>query len=63
MKLKKNRCLDRQCFRLCHNTFDRNYKATIGVDFEVEKFSVLGVPISLQIWDTAGQERFKCIAG
>lgn len=48
--------------RLCHNTFDRNYKATIGVDFEVEKFSVLGVPISLQIWDTAGQERFKCIA-
>ena len=29
----------------------------------MEKFSVLGVPISLQIWDTAGQERFKCIAG
>ncbi|CAF1082233.1 unnamed protein product [Adineta ricciae] len=48
--------------RLCHNTFDRNYKATIGVDFEVEKFLILGVPMSLQIWDTAGQERFKCIA-
>lgn len=48
---------------MCQNTFDRNYKATIGVDFEVEKFSILGVPISLQIWDTAGQERFKCIAG
>ncbi|CAF4885421.1 unnamed protein product, partial [Rotaria sp. Silwood1] len=48
--------------RLCHNTFDRNYKATIGVDFEVERFLILGVPISLQIWDTAGQERFKCIA-
>ncbi|CAF1640699.1 unnamed protein product, partial [Adineta ricciae] len=48
--------------RLCHNTFERNYKATIGVDFEVEKFLILGVPMSLQIWDTAGQERFKCIA-
>ncbi|CAH1800720.1 unnamed protein product [Owenia fusiformis] len=52
------------CFvnRFCHDIFDRDYKATIGVDFEVEKFSVLGVPFNLQIWDTAGQERFKCIA-
>uniref|UniRef100_A0A3Q2DG46 RAB34, member RAS oncogene family b n=1 Tax=Cyprinodon variegatus TaxID=28743 RepID=A0A3Q2DG46_CYPVA len=41
--------------------FDKNYKATIGVDFEMERFEVLGVPFSLQ-WDTAGQERFKCIA-
>ncbi|CAF1220749.1 unnamed protein product [Rotaria sordida] len=48
--------------RLCHQTFDRNYKATIGVDFEVERFLILGAPLSLQIWDTAGQERFKCIA-
>ncbi|XP_013383446.1 ras-related protein Rab-34 [Lingula anatina] len=48
--------------RFCHDTFDRDYKATIGVDFEVEKFSILSVPFSLQIWDTAGQERFKCIA-
>uniref|UniRef100_A0A672KG08 Ras-related protein Rab-36 n=1 Tax=Sinocyclocheilus grahami TaxID=75366 RepID=A0A672KG08_SINGR len=42
--------------------FDKNYKATIGVDFEMERFEVLGVPFSLQLWDTAGQERFKCIA-
>ncbi|CAG5120755.1 unnamed protein product [Candidula unifasciata] len=48
--------------RFCNDVFDRDYKATIGVDFEVEKFSVLSVPITLQIWDTAGQERFKCIA-
>ncbi|XP_005106169.1 ras-related protein Rab-34 [Aplysia californica] len=48
--------------RFCHDVFDREYKATIGVDFEVEKFSVLGVHITLQVWDTAGQERFKCIA-
>ncbi|VDI47213.1 ras-related protein Rab-34-like [Mytilus galloprovincialis] len=48
--------------RFCHDVFDRDYKATIGVDFEVEKFSLLNVPFTLQIWDTAGQERFKCIA-
>ncbi|NWX71842.1 RAB34 protein, partial [Alca torda] len=46
----------------CKDTFDKNYKATIGVDFEMERFEVLGVPFSLQLWDTAGQERFKCIA-
>ncbi|XP_014205188.2 ras-related protein Rab-36-like [Copidosoma floridanum] len=48
--------------RFCHKSFDNNYKATIGVDFEVERFDILGVPFNLQIWDTAGQERFKCIA-
>ncbi|XP_031829769.1 ras-related protein Rab-34 isoform X2 [Nomia melanderi] len=48
--------------RFCHKTFDVNYKATIGVDFEVERFDILGIPFHLQIWDTAGQERFKSIA-
>ncbi|XP_043273781.1 ras-related protein Rab-34 [Venturia canescens] len=48
--------------RFCHKSFDNNYKATIGVDFEVERFDILGAPFNLQIWDTAGQERFKCIA-
>ncbi|XP_063151374.1 ras-related protein Rab-34 isoform X1 [Candoia aspera] len=48
--------------RFCKDTFDKNYKATIGVDFEMERFEILGVPFSLQLWDTAGQERFKCIA-
>ncbi|CAL4144530.1 unnamed protein product, partial [Meganyctiphanes norvegica] len=48
--------------RFCHQVFDANYKATIGVDFEVERFDILGIPYNLQIWDTAGQERFKCIA-
>uniref|UniRef100_A0A8D3BDN0 RAB34, member RAS oncogene family b n=1 Tax=Scophthalmus maximus TaxID=52904 RepID=A0A8D3BDN0_SCOMX len=46
----------------CKRDFEKNYKATIGVDFEMERFEVLGVPFSLQLWDTAGQERFKCIA-
>nr|XP_042908993.1 ras-related protein Rab-34-like isoform X9 [Parasteatoda tepidariorum] len=48
--------------RFCLQAFDTNYKATIGVDFEAEKFYILGVPYILQLWDTAGQEKFKCIA-
>lgn len=35
--------------RFCHNTFDNNYKATIGVDFEVERFDILQVPFNLQM--------------
>ncbi|XP_076140212.1 ras-related protein Rab-36 [Alosa pseudoharengus] len=48
--------------RFCKDVFDRDYKATIGVDFEIERFELSGIPFSLQIWDTAGQEKFKCIA-
>ncbi|XP_026169612.1 ras-related protein Rab-36 isoform X2 [Mastacembelus armatus] len=48
--------------RFCKDVFERDYKATIGVDFEIERFEINGVPFSLQIWDTAGQEKFKCIA-
>ena len=35
--------------RFCHGMYDRDYKATIGVDFEVEKFSILSVPFNLQM--------------
>lgn len=45
--------------RYAHDVFDSDYKATIGVDFEVEKFEILGVPFTLQMWDTAGSERFQ----
>uniref|UniRef100_A0A3Q0QR63 Ras-related protein Rab-36 n=1 Tax=Amphilophus citrinellus TaxID=61819 RepID=A0A3Q0QR63_AMPCI len=48
--------------RFCKNVFLRGYKATIGVDFEIERFDICGVPFSLQIWDTAGQERFSSVA-
>ncbi|XP_053849605.1 ras-related protein Rab-36 isoform X2 [Vidua macroura] len=48
--------------RFCKDHFDRDYKATIGVDFEIERFEIIGMPYNLQIWDTAGQEKFKCIA-
>ncbi|KAH8365626.1 hypothetical protein KR093_002857 [Drosophila rubida] len=49
--------------RFCYDKFQSNYKATIGVDFELENFTILGHNFSLEMWDTAGQERFKCIAG
>jgi len=48
--------------RYTHDIFDLDYKATIGVDFEVEKFDILGIPFTLQMWDTAGSERFQAIA-
>ncbi|CAG2161522.1 unnamed protein product [Oppiella nova] len=47
--------------RFGYNVYANNYKATIGVDFDVQKFEILNTPFSLQLWDTAGQERFKCI--
>ena len=37
------------CSRFCKEAFEKNYKATIGVDFEMERFEVLGVPFSLQM--------------
>ena len=48
--------------RFCHKTFNNDYKPTIGCDFEIEKFTILNQPVTVQFWDTAGQERFRCIA-
>ncbi|XP_018801825.1 PREDICTED: ras-related protein Rab-34 [Bactrocera latifrons] len=48
--------------RFCFDKFAEKYKATIGVDFEIENFNILGQGLTLEMWDTAGQERFKCIA-
>ena len=36
-------------FRYCRDIFERNYKTTIGVDFEVEKYKILGVPFHMQV--------------
>ncbi|XP_053095983.1 ras-related protein Rab-34 isoform X2 [Pangasianodon hypophthalmus] len=35
--------------RFCRDTYEKGYKATIGVDFEMERFEILGVPFSLQL--------------
>jgi len=48
--------------RFSRDIFQAQYSATIGVDYEIERFWILNIPYNLQIWDTAGQERFKCIA-
>ncbi|NXU66036.1 RAB34 protein, partial [Horornis vulcanius] len=47
--------------RFCKDTFDKNYKATIGPP----PHTLLQPPLTSHTpprWDTAGQERFKCIA-
>lgn len=36
--------------RYCRDIFERNYKTTIGVDFEVEKYQILGVPFHMQMY-------------
>lgn len=35
--------------RFTHNTFSRHHKATVGVDFDVQKFNILNVPFNLQV--------------
>lgn len=35
--------------RFGYDIFSNNYKATIGVDFDVQKFTILGVPFNLQV--------------
>lgn len=35
--------------RFCHESFDGDYTATIGLDFEVERFQILSQAYSLQM--------------
>ena len=37
--------------RFGYNVFTNNYKATIGVDFDVQKFTILNIPFNLQVSD------------
>ncbi|NXP64168.1 RAB34 protein, partial [Chloropsis cyanopogon] len=50
--------------RFCKDTFDKNYKATIGVPAPSPHTPAAPphLPHTPPRWDTAGQERFKCIA-
>ncbi|XP_072016632.1 LOW QUALITY PROTEIN: EF-hand calcium-binding domain-containing protein 4B-like [Amphiura filiformis] len=47
--------------RFCTDSFQGNFSATIGVDFQVKSMSVNDQLVALQLWDTAGQERFRSI--
>lgn len=40
--------------------FDHDYKATIGVDFEIERFEIVGIPYSLQMYVPDVRRRFPC---
>lgn len=40
--------------RFGYNVFTNNYKATIGVDFDVQKFNILNIPFNLQVSDLLG---------
>ena len=35
--------------RFINNSFSKDYKATIGVDFEVERFKIISLPFNLQM--------------
>ncbi|OHT11932.1 Ras-related protein RABA2b [Tritrichomonas foetus] len=43
------------------NTFNPDYKTTIGVEFATKTLKVKGKMVKAQIWDTAGQERYRAI--
>eukprot|EP01080_Neovahlkampfia_damariscottae_P004056 gene4056-7345_t len=47
--------------RFMYDTFDTNYKATIGIDFLSKTIYLDDTTVRLQLWDTAGQERFRSL--
>ena len=47
--------------RFMYDTFDDNYKTTIGIDFLSKTMYLESDTIRLMVWDTAGQERFRCL--
>uniref|UniRef100_A0A060T4Y8 ARAD1C45540p n=1 Tax=Blastobotrys adeninivorans TaxID=409370 RepID=A0A060T4Y8_BLAAD len=47
--------------RFMYDSFDAQYKATIGIDFMSKTMYLPDRTIRLQLWDTAGQERFRTL--
>ncbi|VVT57866.1 uncharacterized protein SAPINGB_P005909 [Magnusiomyces paraingens] len=47
--------------RFMYDSFDSQYKATIGIDFMSKTMYLADRTIRLQLWDTAGQERFRTL--
>eukprot|EP01063_Lacrimia_lanifica_P020117 TRINITY_DN27477_c0_g1_i1.p1 TRINITY_DN27477_c0_g1~~TRINITY_DN27477_c0_g1_i1.p1 ORF type:complete len:247 (+),score=58.59 TRINITY_DN27477_c0_g1_i1:60-743(+) len=45
--------------RFIYDTFDKQYQATIGIDFLCKTMYLEDRTVRLQVWDTAGQERFR----
>lgn len=47
--------------RFIIDTFSKDTKATVGVEFLSKNFLINGETFKIEIWDTAGQERYKSI--
>merc|ERR1712196_306080 len=47
--------------RFMYDSFDKNYQATIGIDFLSKTMYLEDRTVRLQLWDTAGQERFRTL--
>lgn len=47
--------------RFVYDSFDKNYQATIGIDFLSKTMYLDDRTVRLQLWDTAGQERFRSL--
>ena len=47
--------------RFINDTFDENYQATIGLDFQSKNVTVHDQDVRLILYDTAGQERFRSL--
>ena len=45
--------------RYMKQTFNSNYKITIGVDFLMKSLKINDEIVKLQVWDTAGQEKYR----
>ena len=48
--------------RYVNDSFNDNYKSTIGVDFLTKQIIINQQLITMQIWDTSGQERFNSLS-
>mmetsp|Transcript_87207 Transcript_87207/g.145460 ORF Transcript_87207/g.145460 Transcript_87207/m.145460 type:complete len:238 (-) Transcript_87207:550-1263(-) len=47
--------------RFMYDTFDKQYQATIGIDFLSQTMYLEDRVVRLQLWDTAGQERYRSL--
>ena len=47
--------------RFVNETFDENYQATIGLDFQSKNVTIHDQDVRLILYDTAGQEKFRSL--
>ena len=47
--------------RFVNDTFEENYQATIGLDFQSKNITIHDQDVRLIIYDTAGQEKFRSL--